>query len=155
MLELVFLLYLLKFTIKESMHTNCLLMLFGHASWTQKASLTVAEVTLMKDHAKRQGSSKVYFCDVGIEVYKEESNNIILQYNNANVQLKMPRGYLLLILQGNLRPGGGHFNIFVTGYVPLGSVSFLPFLLPSRVSFPAKMLSKGYTIPKSFPQTGL
>ena len=47
--------------------------------------------------------------------------------------------------------GGGHFDIFGTGYVPLSRVSFSPFLLPSRVSFSVNMFPKGYTVSKSLP----
>ena len=47
--------------------------------------------------------------------------------------------------------GEGHFDVFGTGYVPLCRVSFSPFLLPSWVSFSAKMLPKGYKISKSLP----
>ena len=58
MLELALPLYLLKF--KESMYTKCLFLLFGHTSGTQKALLTVAGVTIIKDHATSRGNLKKF-----------------------------------------------------------------------------------------------
>ena len=55
------------------------------------------------------------------------------------------------LVSGFLNRSRGHFDIFGTGYVPLGRVLFSPFLLPSWVSFSAKMFPKGYTISKSLP----